>query len=202
MRGDFLANKEYIVSKYGDRITFLQIQPDYEMFELYLPRKIVDMCLQENNLFILSDDAIHVYSLKTRILTENAVTLNSKPVSMEVNHEAMAILDTNNDIIVYSLPGKAERYIYTSIYVDKSFWLIFNRYPFTYKEITIDGNLCKIESVKLVKDFLSKDHPDSDIIDCVQLYLWYSSYVLIVGQIKYVSMYIKRMALFLHFCNK
>ena len=36
MRGDFLANKEYIVSKYGDRITFLQIQPDYEMFELYL----------------------------------------------------------------------------------------------------------------------------------------------------------------------
>ena len=106
MRGDFLANKEYIVSKYGDRITFLQIQPDYEMFELYLPRKIVDMCLQENNLFILSDDAIHVYSLKTRILTEKAVTLNSKPVSMEVNHEAMAILDTDNDIIVYSLPGK------------------------------------------------------------------------------------------------
>ena len=106
MRGDFLANKEYIVSKYGDRITFLQIQPDYEMFELYLPRKIVDICLQENNLFILSDEAIHIYSLKTRILTENAVTLNSRPVSMEVSPEAMAILDTNNDIMVYSLSGE------------------------------------------------------------------------------------------------
>ena len=106
MRGDFLANKEYIVSKYGDRITFLQIQPDYEMFELYLPRKIVDICLQENNLFILSDEAIHIYSLKTRILTENAVTLNSRPVSMEVSLEAMAILDTNNDIMVYSLSGE------------------------------------------------------------------------------------------------
>ena len=106
MRGDFLANKEYIVSKYGDRITFLQIQPDYEMFELYLPRKIVDICLQENNLFILSVEAIHIYSLKTRILTENAVTLNSRPVSMEVSPEAMAILDTNNDIMVYSLSGE------------------------------------------------------------------------------------------------
>ena len=106
MRGDFLANKEYIVSKYGDRITFLQIQPNYEMFELYLPRKIVDICLQENNLFILSDEAVHIYALKTRNLTENAVTLSSKPISMEVNHEAMAILDSNNDITVYSLPGE------------------------------------------------------------------------------------------------
>ena len=76
------------------------------MFELYLPRKIVDICLQENNLFILSDEAIHIYSLKTRILTENAVTLNSRPVSMEVSPEAMAILDTNNDIMVYSLSGE------------------------------------------------------------------------------------------------
>lgn len=105
MRGDFQANQEYIVSKCGDRITFLQIQPDYEIFELYLPRKIVDICLQNQFLFILSDEAIHLYALNTRILAENAMFLSSKPVAMQVNNEAMAILDTHNHITVYSLQG-------------------------------------------------------------------------------------------------
>lgn len=70
MRGDFLANSRYIVSKYGDRVTFLQLHPSHEMCEVSLPHKIVDMCLYQHFIFILSEVSVSVYDMTTRKLAE------------------------------------------------------------------------------------------------------------------------------------
>ena len=34
LRGDFLANSNFIVSKHGDKIMYLQLEPHYKIFEV------------------------------------------------------------------------------------------------------------------------------------------------------------------------
>ena len=49
MRGDFLDNSDYIVFKHGDSLTFLQLTPNYDLCQVPVNMKIIDICLHNNN---------------------------------------------------------------------------------------------------------------------------------------------------------
>ena len=107
MRGDFLANSNYIVSKHGDSVMFLQLTPNYDLCQVPVNMKIVDICLFNNFLFLLHETSVSYYNMENKTLKENVVVLPSKPVSMEVNHHVVAVLDTFNDIFLFNMSGAA-----------------------------------------------------------------------------------------------
>jgi len=103
LRGDFLANSNFIVSKHGDKIMYLQLEPHYKIFEVYISKKIIDICLHENFLLILHDSSITLFNLNTGSTHDNVVKLDKKPISMEVNSHVLAVLDQSNDVHIFSM---------------------------------------------------------------------------------------------------
>ena len=108
MRGDFLANSDYIVSKHGDSLMFLQLTSNYDLCQVPVNMKIIDICLHNNNIFLLHENSVSYYNLETKTLKENVVILSSKPVSMEVNHHVVAVLDSFHDIFLFKMSGNKE----------------------------------------------------------------------------------------------
>ena len=106
LKGDFVANREYVVSKQGDRITFMNLHKHNDVSDMFCDKKIVDHCLFENNLFLLHHSSLTVFDLKKKSSKEHSLQLSSKPISVEVNENAVVILDSCNDLYVFSLPGR------------------------------------------------------------------------------------------------
>lgn len=105
LKGDFMANQDFIVSKQGERLMFLNLHKNYDLSEVFLSKKVVDICLCEDNLILLHNAAITMYNLHKRTTIEHQLMLQRKPISIQANAHAVAVLDAINDVHIFSLPG-------------------------------------------------------------------------------------------------
>ena len=168
MRGDFLANSDFIVSKHGDSLMFLQLTPNYDLCQVPVNMKIIDICLHNNNIFLLHENSVSYYNLETKTLKENVVVLSSKPVSMEVNHHVVAILDTFHDIFLFNMSGNKE--INNNVMISLLFLLHF-RNSINNIQVANRGSVCQVENLELNKNLISENYFDSNCFGGIQLYL-------------------------------
>ena len=105
MIGDFLANKNYIVTRQADTLTFLPLSLSLQTFSVTVSEAVLDHCLHNDLLFLLHQTAVSVYDLKTRSWRDKIVMMADSLVSIKVNEHVLVILDTSNTLHIFNLKG-------------------------------------------------------------------------------------------------
>ena len=107
MIGDFLANKNYIVTRQADTVTFLPLSLSLQTFQVTLTEAVLDQCLHNDLLFLLHQTSVSVYDLKSRSWRDKIIMISDKLVSIKVNDHVLVILDTSNTVHIFNLKGKS-----------------------------------------------------------------------------------------------
>ena len=105
MIGDFLANRNYIVTRQADCLTFLPLSLSLKSFHVTVSEPVLDHCLHNDLLFLLHQTAVSVYDLKTRSWRDKIVMIADSLVSIKVNDHVLVILDTSNTLHIFNLKG-------------------------------------------------------------------------------------------------
>ena len=105
MIGDFLANRNYIVTRQADSLTFLPLSLSLKSFHVTVSEPVLDHCLHNDLLFLLHQTAVSVYDLKTRSWRDKLVMIADSLVSIKVNDHVLVILDTSNTLHIFNLKG-------------------------------------------------------------------------------------------------
>ena len=105
LRGDFLANNNYIVSSDSHNLTFLPFSHSYNTFQVHVTEDIVDSSLQNDLLFLLHEYSVSVYDLSARTWRENILIAASKLVAIEVNDHVIVTMDTSNTLHILQRKG-------------------------------------------------------------------------------------------------
>ena len=105
MIGDFLANRNYIVIRQADTITFLPLSASLQTFQVTLTETVLDHCLHNDLLFLLHHTSVAVYDLKSRSWRDTIVMTADKLVSIKVNDHVLVILDSCNTLHIFNLKG-------------------------------------------------------------------------------------------------
>ena len=105
MIGDFLADKNYIVTRQADIVTFLPLSHSLQSFAVTVTEPVVDHCLHHDLLFLLHHTSVSVYDLKSRSWRDKIIMIADKLVSIKVNDHVVVILDTSNTVHIFNLKG-------------------------------------------------------------------------------------------------
>ena len=105
MIGDFLANKNYIVTRQADIVTFLPLSHSLQTFTVTVTEAVLDHCLHNDLLFLLHHTSVSVYDLKSQSWRDKIIMIADKLVSIKVNDHVMVILDTTNTLHIFNLKG-------------------------------------------------------------------------------------------------
>ena len=105
MIGDFLANKNYIVTRQSDIVTFLPLSHSLQTFQVAVTETVLDHCLHNDLLFLLHHTSVSVYDLNSRSWRDKIIIIADKLVSMKVNDHVMVVLDNSNTLHIFNLKG-------------------------------------------------------------------------------------------------
>ena len=120
MIGDFLANKNYIVTRQADIVTFLPLSHSLQTFTVTVTEAVLDHCLHNDLLFLLHHTSVSVYDLKSQSWRDKIIMIADKLVSIKVNDHVMVILDTTNTLHIFNLRG-----ISPTLYINVWILMIF-----------------------------------------------------------------------------
>ena len=105
MIGDFLANKNYIVTRQSDTVTFLPLSHSLQTFQVAVTESVLDHCLQNDLLFLLHHTSVSVYDLNSRSWRDKIIIIADKLVSIKVNDHVLVVLDSSNTLHIFNLKG-------------------------------------------------------------------------------------------------
>ena len=107
LKGDFLTNCKYIVSKSKNMISFSKIGYLSDVCNISTEKCILDLTLRGHFVAILQDFSISILNLVTKEIQLKSQT-SKQLISITSNSNIVAVLDDSNTVSIYNWTGSTK----------------------------------------------------------------------------------------------